>query len=73
MQRTFDRVSSRRGSAVVLVNPTYTSQLERTERLRLGLLNQDSSCSPGQTRVPSTQSESPNEHFRVLNSEQCAS
>ncbi|MBK1734108.1 transposase, partial [Halorhodospira abdelmalekii] len=39
--------------------------LERTERLRLGLLNQDSSCSPGHTRVLSTESESPNEHFRV--------
>ncbi|MBK5931299.1 transposase [Halochromatium salexigens] len=117
-----DSVSSRRGSAVVLVNPAYTSQmdsrtgclegkrqgdqfycsdgvvlqadqnaarnvlarlvdpdierftpfkrvkailLERTERLRLGLLNQDSSCSPGHTRVLSTESESPNEHFRV--------
>jgi IS605 OrfB family transposase len=35
----------------------------RTERLRLGLLNQDSSCSPA--RVLSTESESPNEHFRV--------
>ena len=117
-----DSVSSRRGSAVVLVNPAYTSQmdsrtgclegkrkgdrfycsdgvvlqadqnaarnvlarlfdpdierftpfkrvkailLERTERLRLGLLNQDSSCSPGHTRVLSTESESPNEYFRV--------
>ncbi|MBK1734493.1 transposase, partial [Halorhodospira abdelmalekii] len=39
--------------------------LERTERLRLGLLNQDSSCSPGQTRALSTESELPNEHFRV--------
>ncbi|SEQ53459.1 hypothetical protein SAMN05421693_1505, partial [Ectothiorhodospira magna] len=39
--------------------------LERTERLRLGLLNQDSSCSLGQTRALSTESESPNEHFRV--------
>jgi IS605 OrfB family transposase len=29
----------------------------RTERLRLGLLNQDSSCSPGQNRAPSTESE----------------
>ncbi|MBK1648363.1 zinc ribbon domain-containing protein, partial [Rhabdochromatium marinum] len=37
----------------------------RTERLRLGLLNQDSSCSPGQNRVLSTESELPNEHFRV--------
>ncbi len=37
--------------------------LERTEPLRLGLLNQDSSCSP--ERVLSTESESPNEHFRV--------
>jgi len=35
----------------------------RTERLRLGLLNQDSSCSPGQSRVLSTESESPNAHF----------
>ncbi|MTW19772.1 RNA-guided endonuclease TnpB family protein [Allochromatium palmeri] len=35
----------------------------RTERLRLGLLNPDSSCSPA--RVLSTESESPNEHFRV--------
>lgn len=31
--------------------------LERTQRLRLGLLNQDSSCSPGQHRVLSTESE----------------
>jgi IS605 OrfB family transposase len=37
----------------------------RTERLRLGLLNPDSSCSPGQHRVLSTESELPNEHFRV--------
>ncbi|BCU07892.1 RNA-guided endonuclease TnpB family protein [Allochromatium tepidum] len=37
----------------------------RTERLRLGLLNPDSSCSPGQPRVLSTESELPNEHFRV--------
>ena len=35
----------------------------RTERLRLGLLNPDSSCSP--TRALSTESELPNEHFRV--------
>lgn len=111
-----DRVSRRRGSTVVLVNPAYTSQmdsrtggldgkrqgdqfycsdgvvlqadqnaarnvlarlydpdierftpfkrvkailLERTERLRLGLLNQDSSCSPGFNRVLSTESEVP--------------
>ena len=117
-----DRVSSRRGSAVVLVNPAYTSQidsrtgcldgkrcgdrfycsdgvvlqadqnaarnvlarlsdpdidrftpfkrvkaivLERTQRLRLGLLNQDSSYSPGHRRVLSTESESPNAHFCV--------
>ncbi|WP_242464799.1 hypothetical protein [Halorhodospira abdelmalekii] len=39
--------------------------LERTERLRLGLLNQDSSCSLAHIRVLSTESESPNEHFRV--------
>ncbi|QEP41673.1 transposase [Ectothiorhodospiraceae bacterium BW-2] len=109
-----DSVSSRRGSAVVLVNPAYTSQIDsrngcllgkrqgdrfycfdgvvlqadqnaarnvlarlsdldidrfmpyrqvktilqaRTERLRLGLLNQDSSCSP--VRVLSTESELP--------------
>ncbi|EHQ51203.1 hypothetical protein ECTPHS_00844 [Ectothiorhodospira sp. PHS-1] len=109
-----DSVSSRRGSAVVLVNPAYTSQMDsrngcllgkrqgdrfhcfdgvvlqadqnaaqnvlarlsdpdierftphrtvkailqaRTERLRLGLLNQDSSCSPGSNRVLSTESE----------------
>ncbi|MBK1650593.1 transposase, partial [Rhabdochromatium marinum] len=37
--------------------------LERTERLRLGLLNQDSSCSPGFNRVLSTESELPNMHF----------
>lgn len=37
--------------------------LERTQRLRLGLLNPDSSCSPA--RVLSTESELPNEHFRV--------
>ena len=35
----------------------------RTERLRLGLLNPDSSCSPA--RALSTESELPNEHFRV--------
>jgi len=29
----------------------------RTERLRLGLLNPDSSCSPGQHRVLSTERE----------------
>jgi IS605 OrfB family transposase len=115
-----DSVSSRRGSAVVLVNPAYTSQmdsrtgcldgkrqgdrfycsdgvvlqadqnaarnvlarlfdpdidrftpfkqvkailLERTERLRLRLPNQDSSCSPA--RALSTESESPNEHLCV--------
>ena len=115
-----DSVSRRRGSTVVLVNPSYTSQIDsrngcllgkrqgdrfycfdgevldadqnaaqnvlarlsdpdierftpyravkailqaRTERLRLGLLNQDSSCSPGQSRVLSTESESPNAHF----------
>ncbi|MBK1650551.1 RNA-guided endonuclease TnpB family protein [Rhabdochromatium marinum] len=91
-----DRVSIRRGSAVVLINPAYTSQSDsrtgcldgqrkgdrfycsdgvvlqadqnaarnvlailqaRTERLRLGLLNQDSSCSPA--RVLSTESEVP--------------
>jgi len=109
-----DRVSSRRGSTVVLINPAYTSQidsrtgcldgkrqedrfycfdgvvlqadqnaarnvlarlsdpdierftpfkrvkailLERTQRLWLGLLNPDSSCSPGQHRVLSTERE----------------
>ena len=35
----------------------------RTERLRLGLLNQDSSCSPSHSRVLSTESELPNMHF----------
>ena len=122
ISEALDRVSSRRGSAVVLVNPAYTSQidsstgcldgkrcgdrfycsdgvvlqadqnaarnvlarlsdpdidrftpfkrvkaivLERTQRLRLGLLNQDSSCSPGHRRVLSTESESPNAHFCV--------
>ncbi|MBK1650426.1 RNA-guided endonuclease TnpB family protein, partial [Rhabdochromatium marinum] len=118
-----DSVSSRRGSAVVLVNPAYTSQIDsrnggllgkrqgdrfycfdgevldadqnaaqnvlarltdpdierftpyravkaivqaRTERLRLGLLNQDSSCSPGQSRVLSTESELPKNHYEQL-------
>ncbi|MBK1649610.1 RNA-guided endonuclease TnpB family protein [Rhabdochromatium marinum] len=118
-----DRVSIRRGSAVVLINPAYTSQIDsrtgcldgqrrgdrfycsdgvvlqadqnaarnvlarlsdpdidrftsfkqvkailqaRTERLRLGLLNQDSSCSPGQSRVLSTESESPKNHHEQL-------
>jgi IS605 OrfB family transposase len=116
-----DSVSNRRGSAVVLVNPAYTSQLDsrtgcldgkrqgdrfycadgvvlqadqnaarnvlarlsdpeidrftpyravkailqaRTERLRLGLLNQDSSCSPA--RVLSTESELPINHHEQL-------
>ncbi|WP_242469355.1 hypothetical protein [Rhabdochromatium marinum] len=36
--------------------------LERTERLRLGLLNQDSSCSPGINRMLSTESEVPKNH-----------
>ena len=40
--------------------------LERTERLRLGLLNQDSSCSPGQSRVLSTESELPKNHYKQL-------
>ena len=38
----------------------------RTERLRLGLLNQDSSCSPGQPRVLSTESELPKNHHEQL-------
>jgi len=118
-----DSVSSRRGSAVVLVNPAYTSQIDsrngcllgrrqgdrfhcfdgvvldadqnaaqnvlarlsdpdierftpyravkailqaRTERLRLGLLNQDSSCSPGPNRALSTESELPKNHHEQL-------
>ncbi|MBK1650316.1 RNA-guided endonuclease TnpB family protein [Rhabdochromatium marinum] len=40
--------------------------LERTKRLRLELLNQDSSCSPGQSRVLSTESESPKNHHEQL-------
>jgi IS605 OrfB family transposase len=116
-----DRVSRRRGSTVVLVNPAYTSQidsrtggldgkrqgdqfycsdgvvlqadqnaarnvlarlydpdierftpfkqvkailLERTERLRLGLLNPDSSCSP--FGALSTESELPKNHPKQL-------
>jgi len=116
-----DSVSSRRGSAVVLVNPAYTSQIDsrngcllgkrqgdrfhcvdgevlqadqnaarnvlarltdpdierftpyrqvkailqaRTERLRLRLPNQDSSCSPA--RVLSTESELPKNHHEQL-------
>jgi len=117
-----DRVSSRRGSAVVLVNPAYTSPmdsrtgcldgkrrgdlfyctdgvvlqadqnaarnvlarlsdpdierftpyqrvkailLERTQRLRLGLLNPDSSCSPA--KALSTESEMPNAQLCARN------